>query len=228
MGDDLATVFEARACAVGNVKNMRVGGSTRTALALAELCYRTLLEDGVEALAAATARSVHNGLSVCPETRPFLHGEKVAFGTLIHLVLDGQERKQVEEVLRFSSSLGLPVTLAEVGLADPDDPTLDAIAVRATAAGETIHNEPFPVTPGMVARAIREADAIGRAWRAVPASSSVRGQLSPATTFFVRFRGAAPSPFFAKGARFFAFGAVPVPRCTSRIAASSVLPALSS
>ncbi|MBK8597643.1 MAG: hypothetical protein IPP07_25420 [Holophagales bacterium] len=39
---------------------------------------------------------------------------------------------------------------------------------RATATAETIPNEPFPVTPAMVARAIREADAIGRAWKAVP------------------------------------------------------------
>ncbi len=199
MGDALATVFEARACAGGNVKNMRGGGSTRTALALAELCYRTLLEDGVHALAAArahtvtpaferiveantllsglgfessglaAAHSVHNGFSVGPGARPFLHGEKVAFGTLVHLVLEGRERNQVEEVLRFSTSVGLPVTLAEIGIADPGEAALDSIAVRATAAGETIHNEPFPVTPAMVARAIREADAIGRAWQAVPA-----------------------------------------------------------
>lgn len=201
MGDALATVFEARACAASKGKNMRGGGATRTALALAELCYRTLLEDGVEALAAATAHavtpaferiveantllsglgfesaglaaahSIHNGLSVCPSTRRYLHGEKVAFGTLVHLVLEGQERRQVDEVLRFSTSLGLPVTLAGVGIADPDEALLDSVAIRATAAGETIHNEPFPVTSAMVAQAIRDADAIGRAWRADPAAT---------------------------------------------------------
>jgi glycerol dehydrogenase len=48
MGDALATVFEARTCVEGHVKNMRGGASTRSALALAELCYRTLLEDGAE------------------------------------------------------------------------------------------------------------------------------------------------------------------------------------
>ena len=46
MGDALATWFEARTCVAGHVKNMRGGGSTRSAAALAELCYRTLLEDG--------------------------------------------------------------------------------------------------------------------------------------------------------------------------------------
>ena len=46
MGDALATWFEARTCVAGSVCNMRGGGSTASALALAELCYRTLLADG--------------------------------------------------------------------------------------------------------------------------------------------------------------------------------------
>src|SRR5262249_57209880 len=50
MGDALATWFEARTCVAGSVKNMRGGGSSQSALALAELCYRTLLTDGAAAL----------------------------------------------------------------------------------------------------------------------------------------------------------------------------------
>jgi len=46
MGDALATWFEAKTCVEGNVKNMRGGASTQSALALAELCYRTLINDG--------------------------------------------------------------------------------------------------------------------------------------------------------------------------------------
>src|SRR5262249_36157037 len=49
MGDALATMFEAKTCVEGHVKNMRGGGSTQSALALAELCYRTLLNDGAAA-----------------------------------------------------------------------------------------------------------------------------------------------------------------------------------
>src|SRR5207245_9277030 len=58
MGDALATWFEAKVCADGNVRNMRGGASTRSALALAELCYRTLLEDGVAALNALQSQVV--------------------------------------------------------------------------------------------------------------------------------------------------------------------------
>src|SRR5438128_3169093 len=58
MGDALATWFEARTCVAGSVKNMRGGGSTQTALALAELCYRTLLADGAAAWHAVSTRAV--------------------------------------------------------------------------------------------------------------------------------------------------------------------------
>ncbi len=195
MGDALATWFEARTCVAGSVKNMRGGGSTRSALALAELCYRTLLADGAAALAAvstgsvtpslerlveantllsglgfessglAAAHAVHNGLTAAPETHAYYHGEKVAFGLLVQLVLEGTPRATVEEVLSFSTEVNLPITLAGIGLDHLTRDRLDPIARRATAPGETIHNEPFEVTPDMVADAILTADAIGRAWR---------------------------------------------------------------
>ena len=41
---------------------------------------------------------------------------------------------------------------------------LAQVARRATAPGETIHNEPFEVTAEMVADAVLAADALGRKW----------------------------------------------------------------
>lgn len=195
MGDALATFFEAKTCVDGNVRNMRGGASTQTALALAELCYRTLLADGVSALHAlqrqavtpalerlveantllsglgfessglAAAHAVHNGLTAAARTHAYFHGEKVAFGVLVQLVLEGKPRQLIEQVLAFSTEVGLPMTLADVGLADCPGHVLSRVSERATAEGETIHNEPFPVTPRMVADAIRTADAIGRDWK---------------------------------------------------------------
>ena len=68
-------------------------------------------------------------------------------------------------MLGFSSEVNLPITLAGIGLKDLSRERLDPIARRATAPGETIHNEPFAVTAEMVADAILTADALGRAWR---------------------------------------------------------------
>lgn len=195
MGDALATWFEAITCVRGCVKNMRGGLSTQSALALAKLCYRTLLADGVDALHAvraqvvtpalervveantllsgigfessglAAAHAVHNGLTTAKATHDYLHGEKVAFGLLVQLVLEGQPRSVLDRVLGFASQVGLPITLAEIGLAKLTKEQLDVIAARATIADETIHSEPFEVRPEMVADAIMAADAIGRAWK---------------------------------------------------------------
>ena len=164
--------------------------------ALAELCYRTLLADGAAALQAvlaqavtpalerlveantllsglgfessglAAAHAIHNGLTAVPETHAYFHGEKVAFGLLVQLVLEGATSATVNEVLRFSFQVGLPITLADIGLAE----LASAIASprsahRATAPGETIHNEPFEVNSDMVTDAILAADAVGRAWK---------------------------------------------------------------
>jgi glycerol dehydrogenase len=195
MGDALATWFEAKTCVEGHIKNMRGGASTRSALTLAELCYHTLLENGAEALRAvqtqvvtpalerlveantllsglgfessglAAAHAIHNGLTAAPATHDYFHGEKVAYGLLVQLVLEGQPRSVLEQVLHFATEVGLPITLAEIGLVELPRELLQQIATRATAKGETIHNEPFEVHADMVADAIRAADASGRAWK---------------------------------------------------------------
>ncbi len=195
MGDALATWFEAKVCADGGVTNMRGGASTRSALALAELCYKTLLVDAVAAMEAlqhqepndalerlveantllsglgfessglAAAHAIHNGLTTAPGTHSHMHGEKVAFGLLAQLMLESQPSPVVGEVLAFSRSVGLPTTFEDVGVANPSQEILETIAVRATAPGETIHNEPMPVTPKLVVEAMRAADAAGAAFR---------------------------------------------------------------
>ena len=84
---------------------------------------------------------------------------------LAQLVLEGQPRSVLNRVLGFATEVGLPVTLADIGLTDLSKEQLHTVAVRATAEGETIHNEPFDVQPDMVADAIMAADAVGRSWK---------------------------------------------------------------
>src|SRR5262249_29211720 len=81
------------------------------------------------------------------------------------LVLEGQSHGVVEPVLRFATEVGLPITLAEIGLAELPRALLGQVAERATAKGETTHHEPFEVQPDMVADALLAADATGRAWQ---------------------------------------------------------------
>jgi len=80
-------------------------------------------------------------------------------------MLEGKPRQLVEQVLSFSGEVGLPLTLADIGLKDITPEMLQQVARRTCAEGETIHNEPFDVNPEMAADAIRAADATGRDWK---------------------------------------------------------------
>jgi glycerol dehydrogenase len=193
MGDALATWFEARTVIAARKANQLHGATTATAGALAKLCYEILLADGPDAVAAATtgavtpalerlveantllsglgfesgglavAHSVHNGLTTVPATHAYLHGEKVAFGLLVQLVVEGRPAAEFSEVASFARRVGLPVTLAEVGVTEPDGDVIDRIARRSVEPGETAHNEPFEVTAAMVHDAVLTADSLGRA-----------------------------------------------------------------
>ncbi len=116
---------------------------------------------GFESSGLAAAHAIHNGLTTAGATHGYMHGEKVAFGVIVQLMLESQPAAVVDEVLNFSCSVGLPVMFEGVGLTEPDAETLEAVARRATAPGETIHNEPFPVGPAIVVEALRAANAAG-------------------------------------------------------------------
>ncbi len=146
MGDALATYFEARACLQSDASNCVGGKATLAAMALAKLCYETLMTDGINAMLAvkegvctkaveniieantylsgigfesgglAGAHAIHNGLTAIEETHSLYHGEKVAFGTLVQLVLENAPEDEIAEVLDFCMEVGLPVTLADLGI----------------------------------------------------------------------------------------------------------------
>ncbi|NBL88778.1 glycerol dehydrogenase [Proteus sp. G2673] len=197
MGDALATYFEARACSQAQKQTMAGGKSTLVALALAELCYNTLLEDGYKAKLAvsrgvctaaveniieantflsgigfesaglAAAHAIHNGFTALEECHNMYHGEKVAFGTLVQLVLENSPLEELEEFLDFCILVGLPVTLEELGInatGDELNEKIMAVAELSCAEGETIYNMPFDIDSDKVYAAILTADQLGREW----------------------------------------------------------------
>lgn len=191
MGDALATWFEARSCHTTQSENACGGLSTLTGLNLARLCYDTLLKYGTAAKTAAeqriitpalehvieantllsgigfesgglaSAHSIHNGLTALAETHAFYHGEKVAFGLLAGLQLIDAPPEELAEVYGFCEAVGLPTTLADIGLADCDRGRLMLVAEKACVPVECIHHEAGAITPEKVLHALLAADAIG-------------------------------------------------------------------
>lgn len=191
IGDALATWFEARACEKSDANNMSAGKSTTAAMVLAKHCYDTLLEDAFKAVAAceenkvtksleniieanillsglgfessglAAAHAIHDGLTVLEESHNNYHGEKVAFGTIIQLVLENAPQKELTEVIEFCKKLNLPTCLKDLGVTNLDDERLMKVAVAACDPDNNMKNMPFVVTPEDVCAAIRVADRIG-------------------------------------------------------------------
>jgi len=192
MGDALATYFEARATLRSNSTTMAGAMPTEGAMAIAELCYKTLISDGLKAKLAAeskvsntavekiveantflsgigfesgglaAAHAIHNGLTVLEECHHLYHGEKVAFGTIAQLALENAPSEEIETVVQFCKSVGLPTTLKELNADTVTEDRLRQVAEAAAVEGETIHNMPFNVTADAVYAAILTADKLGQ------------------------------------------------------------------
>jgi glycerol dehydrogenase len=191
MGDALATWFEAKSCSNTQSENECGGLSTLTGLNLAKLCYDTLLQYGSTAKIAAeqhiitpalehiieanillsgigfesgglaSAHSIHNGLTALEETHAYYHGEKVAFGVLAGLQLTDAPPEESAVVFSFCEEIGLPTTLADIGLGNFDRSRLMPVAEKACAQNEYIHHEAGKITPDKVLNAVLAANAIG-------------------------------------------------------------------
>ncbi len=76
-------------------------------------------------------------------------------------MLENRPAALVDEILRFCIDVGLPVTLADIGVTDATEEKIRRVAEVTTGQDETIHSEPFPVAPDIVYSAIVAADALG-------------------------------------------------------------------
>lgn len=207
MGDALSTYFEARATS-NSYSNVNAGlpcgyrggvcgeaKGTNTALALAKLCYETLIKDGVKAKVSsdcnlvtpaleniietnillsglgfesgglAAAHAIHDGLTILEGTHKYFHGEKVAFGTIAQLVLENAPKEEIEEVLEFCLQVGLPVCLEDIGVETITEEELKEVAEKACIKEESIYSMPFPINVEEVAAAIITADSIGKKYK---------------------------------------------------------------
>lgn len=192
IGDALATYFEARACQRSDATTCAGGKTTGAAMAMARLCYDTLMSEGIKAKLAleagacteavekiieantllsgigfesgglAGAHAIHNGFTVLEDCHHIYHGEKVAFGTITQLVLENSSREELKGIIDFCIELGLPVTLNELGIEKVTKEKIMAVAKAACAENDTLHNMPFEVTPEKTAAAILAADAYGQ------------------------------------------------------------------
>lgn len=131
IGDAISTYFEGQAYIKGNTVKTSVLGR-----AVSKLCYETIINNyegaleafdlkesneefenlveanillsciGFENTGLSLAHSINNGLTKFEEGRKFMHGELVAFGTLIQLKIE--ENKEFSKIHNLIKNLNLP------------------------------------------------------------------------------------------------------------------------
>jgi glycerol dehydrogenase len=169
IGDCMSKTFEARACAAAGGLNFFGGRTPIAALALADACYATIRRDGVAALEAcdrgtpdealenvveaavllsglgfesgglSIAHSLTRGLTAHPLLAGALHGELVAYGTLVQIAHEEPAGAELADVAAFARSCRLPCRLADLGIAVPADTDYATIAAPTLAAPHMKH-----------------------------------------------------------------------------------------
>lgn len=187
IGDALSKLFEASACANAGGVNFFGGSPPAAALALAQACYATLRRDALAALAAADrgvpdaaleniveaailmsglafesgglslAHALTRGLTSHARTATALHGEMVAYGTIVQVLAEGRPEAEARGIARFCRDCGLPTTLAALGLADPAEQDLRALA-GPTLAAPYLRHLPRALDEDGLAALLRAAD----------------------------------------------------------------------
>lgn len=164
IGDALTKSFEAEQCLKAEGRNGFGGRSSLAAVALARECYRILRQDAAAALkqpsgdeptkefervieavvlmsgigfesgGLSIAHSMTRGLSRVPGAREAPHGAQVAYALLVQLVLEGRDSAFLNEMLNFYNEIGLPKTLAAMGVHLSNDALLLEIAQTSLLA----------------------------------------------------------------------------------------------
>jgi glycerol dehydrogenase len=184
IGDALSKRVELDTCRRQGVRSKQGTRALLSAFAMADECHRLIRRHGAAAFAAVERHEVtedveavveavllqscmafeNGGLSVThavahalagePAARDALHGEHVAYATLVEMALEGWPEAEIRELAGFLRSLRLPTSLAELGLPAPGEAALRALA-DASCGFPHLAARRRPVDPASLVAAIR-------------------------------------------------------------------------
>ncbi len=185
MGDALAAAFEKPAYAKTQRDKRASELAAEAALEVNLKCFETLMKNGVQAKkdvesgkitdaveavveaiklqsgfgfgggGCAAAHAIHNGITAMKGVKR-KHGEIVAFGTQVQMMLEKRPMAELERVMRWCKSVGLPTSFADLGSLDRAE--LPIAAQKACDPNDSMSAMPFHVSPAMVIEAIESVD----------------------------------------------------------------------
>ncbi|TKI05991.1 glycerol dehydrogenase [Martelella alba] len=191
IGDALATYFEARACHDIDAINQSGYRQCTVAYHVSTICYDVIKKNideamlsielhiitpafeemvdaliylsgiGAESCGVAMAHAICNGMSVIELLHKRQHGEKVAFGLLVQLILEHGPKEELLTVISLMKKARLPMTFASLGAAEIEPFAWRNVAEKACQENESSHNMPKRFDANEVYEAILAADALG-------------------------------------------------------------------
>ena len=110
---------------------------------------------GFENGGLAAAHAIHNGFTALDgDIHDLSHGQKVAYGTLVQLVLERKPEEEIKKYIDFFKAIGMPTTLSDMHLEDKSFDDLVEVGKLATDEEETLQNLDPEITAEEVAYAI--------------------------------------------------------------------------
>lgn len=88
---------------------------------------------GFESGGTCAVHPIQNAFLVLGRGKNLMHGERVAFGILCQLMLEGASTEEFNRYLELLLSLNLPTTIADQGLEDITEEELQLVGETATA-----------------------------------------------------------------------------------------------
>jgi glycerol dehydrogenase len=164
IGDALVKKYEVEQCVEVQGRNVFGSSPSLAALAMARGCHDILYADAADALQAVRAQTPNGalervieacllmsglsfesgglsiahamtrGLSAVKPVAAALHGFQVAYGVTVQLVLEGRDEAFLADHAAFCRQVGLPLSLAALGLPWPSADQLGIIADLTLAA----------------------------------------------------------------------------------------------
>ncbi|MCU0564768.1 MAG: iron-containing alcohol dehydrogenase [Desulfobacterales bacterium] len=169
IGDSLAKWYEGkptyeRVAAPSPALEAAMLLSARLKETLFECGSPAMRDAGGDAFRVALAHGLLYGMTVHPRVHDFLHGEVVSYGLVVQTCMQGLY-DEAARLIPFLDALGLPLTLADLGLEDREDPRFMEGLRRTCAPGSSAHTLGIPLDEARLLDAILDADERVAAWR---------------------------------------------------------------
>lgn len=192
IGDAITKKFEADGCAAGTGITPFGTRPLLTALAVADRCYATLRAHGAGAMRACEAGTVTDDLEATVEAcvlmsglgfengglslahsmtrglvkargaKDAIHGDQVAYALIVQWAVEGRDDAALADLTDFYRQIGLPCSLADLGMSWPSDDDIRCIA-EGTMTAPHLKNLAVPVSVAVLVEAMQRVETLARA-----------------------------------------------------------------